>query len=181
MLIQAQDQKLTRQRFSSIRHFLDDNPLRKELCKHFPNIPRVFWSKTCVQHNGFFGSKTSTASISSRTTVIDVQTWFRMIVVTTVKSPSQYAGHFQPSNHRWHEMSFLSSFTKRRNLLLCFNTPRHIGRNMLSSLAEEEHSNAAIGPYGLHQLLLEQLMALYDAGVWGIARAIRGSNRHPEV
>lgn len=78
-------------------------------------------------------------------------------------------------------MSFLSSFTKKRNLLLCFDTPKYIGRSMLNMLAEEEASEIATGPYGLHHLLLEQLMGLYDAGVWSIARAIRDSNRHPEV
>ncbi|KAI4740191.1 hypothetical protein E4T50_09346, partial [Aureobasidium sp. EXF-12298] len=162
-------------------YFLDDVSLRKELCKHFPNIPRVFWSKTCVQHNGFFGAKTSTdfsstASVSSETTLIEVQTWFRMIVVKTLKSASQYAG----SNYEWHEMSCLSSFTQRRNLLLCFDTPKYIARNMFNVLAEEENGDAATGPYGLHQLLLEQLMGLYDAGVWSIARAIRDSNSHSE-
>ncbi|KAG9693968.1 hypothetical protein KCU95_g6143, partial [Aureobasidium melanogenum] len=166
--------------FSSIQHFLDDNPLRKELCKHFPNIPRMFWSRTCVQHNGFFGAKTSTdfpsrASVSSGTTIIDVQTWFRMIVVKTVNSPPRSG-----RGYRWFEMSFLSSYTKRRNLLLCFDTPKYISRNMLNVLVEEEHSDAATGPYGLHQLLLEQLMGFYDAGVWSIARTIRDSNRHSE-
>lgn len=100
-----------------------------------------------------------------------------MIVVKTVKPSPQYA---RPS-YRWHEMSFLSSSTKRRNLLLCFDTPKYIACNMLNVLAEEENSDAATGPYGLHQLLLEQLMGLYDAGVWSIARSIRESDRHPEV
>ncbi|KAH0368921.1 hypothetical protein KCU65_g3768, partial [Aureobasidium melanogenum] len=49
---------------------------------------------------------------------------------------------------------------------------------MLNVLAEEE---AATGPYGLHQLLLEQLMGFYDAGVWSIARTIRESDRHSET
>lgn len=52
---------------------------------------------------------------------------------------------------------------------------------MFNVLAEEENSDAMTGPYGLHQLLLEQLMGLYDAGVWSIARAIRDSNSHSEV
>ncbi|KAG9591648.1 hypothetical protein KCU77_g9642, partial [Aureobasidium melanogenum] len=44
---------------------------------------------------------------------------------------------------------------------------------MLDVLAEEENKDVATGPYGLHQLLLEHLMVMYDESVWDLARIMR--------
>jgi hypothetical protein len=170
---------LTRCRFSSISHFLDDVPLRKELCKHFPNIPQMFWSKTCVQHNGFFGTKISAdpsdapfAPKSPR-----VETWFRMIV-KSIQAPTK---NVDLTQYAWYEMSFISTCGKDRNMLLCLDTPRSLAWNMLDVLSEEENKDAATGPYGLHQLLLEQLMVVYDESVWDIARIMRNNEKSKGV
>ncbi|KAI4748412.1 hypothetical protein E4T50_01290 [Aureobasidium sp. EXF-12298] len=48
---------------------------------------------------------------------------------------------------------------------------------MISILSEEENKDIATGPYGLHQLLLEQLMAIYDESVWDIARIMRNNEK----
>jgi hypothetical protein len=172
-------QLLTRRRFSSIQHFLDDYPLRKELCKHFPNVPRMFWSKTCIQHNGFFGTKTSadSSNASPGPTSSRVETWFRMIV----KSIQATTKDVKFTQYKWYEMSFISTFSKERNMLLCLDTPRSLEWNMLNVLSEEENRDIAIGPYGLHQLLLEQLMVMYDESVWDIARIMRNNEKSKGV
>jgi hypothetical protein len=169
------NQLLTRHRFSSISHFLDDLPLRKELCRHFPNIPRMFWSKTCIQHNGFFGTKTS--AVSSTPTSPRVETWFRMIV----KSIQATKKNVDFTQYAWYEMSFISTCGKDRNMLLCMDTPRSLAWDILNVLSEEENKDAATGPYGLHQLLLEQLMVVYDESVWDIARIMRNNEKSKGV
>lgn len=35
---------------------------QRDLQEWFPHTPAVFWSKTCVKHNGFFGSHTSSTA-----------------------------------------------------------------------------------------------------------------------
>ncbi|KAK6005271.1 hypothetical protein QM012_008050 [Aureobasidium pullulans] len=161
--------------FSSIEYFLDDVTLQKELCKYFPNLPRMFWSKTCVQHNGFFGAKTSANASSTVTNAVPtkVETWFRMIVKFIEATPKDA----EFTRYQWYEMSFLTNFSNDRNILLCFDTPRSLAWNLLDMLEEEENKDVATGPYGLHQLLLEQLMVMYDESVWDIARIMRNNEK----
>jgi hypothetical protein len=173
------NQLLTRCSLSSISHFLDDIPLRKELYKHLPNVPRMFWSKTCVQHNGFFGTKISAdpSDVPSAPKSPRVETWFRMIV----KSIQATTKNVDFTQYAWYEMSFISACDKDRNMLLCLDTPRSLAWNMLDVLSEEENKDAAPGPYGLHQLLLEQLMTVYDESVWDIARIMRNNEKSKGV
>ncbi|KAI5236816.1 hypothetical protein E4T43_08397 [Aureobasidium subglaciale] len=134
----------------------------------------MFWSKTCVQHNGFFGANTALDSSSTGTSTSPrVETWFRMIV-KSIKSPPK---NVEFTQYQWYEMSFLSTFSEKRNILLCLDTPRHLAWNMSEMLLEEENKDAITGPYGLHQVLLEQLMVMYDEGVWDIARIMRNNEK----
>ncbi|THY84065.1 hypothetical protein D6C92_09420 [Aureobasidium pullulans] len=162
-----------------LRHFLNDLVLRQELCKHFPNIPRMFWSKTCVQHNGFFGAKTSIASSTSgaaspnSASALSVQTWFRMIVKSIKPTPKS----IDFTQYQWYEMSFISAFSEDRNLLLCLDTPRSLVYTLLDIVSEEENKDIVTGPYGFHQVLLEQLMVSYDESVWDIAFIMRNNEK----
>ncbi|KAI5202008.1 hypothetical protein E4T42_04888 [Aureobasidium subglaciale] len=135
----------------------------------------MFWSKTCVQHNGFFGAKTAVDSSSTGTSTSPrVETWFRMIV-KSIKPPPK---NVEFTQYQWYEMSFLSTLSEKRNMLLCLDTPRHLAWNMFEMLLEEENKDAITGPYGLHQVLLEQLMVMYDEGVWDIARIMRNNEKN---
>ncbi|KAI4722471.1 hypothetical protein E4T48_01306 [Aureobasidium sp. EXF-10727] len=165
-------------RFSSIENFFSDVSLQKELRKHFPNIPQLFWSRTCVQHNGFFGTKASADSTSHGPASMEVQTWFRMIIKIMKRMGNR--SHSKSMVPQWYEMSFLSSFSKTRNLLLCFDTPKAVARDMFSMLSEDENQDAATGPYGLHQPLLEQLLVLYDESIWSIAEVVRENDMDRE-
>lgn len=139
----------------------------------------MFWNKTCVQHNGFFGTKVS-ETLSDTTSIpvpSGVETWFRMIVKTIQATPK----NVDFTQYRWYEMSFISTFSKERNILLCFDTPRSLAWNMLSTLSEEGDTDIATGPYGLHQVLLEQLMVMYDESVWDIARIMRNNEKSKGV
>ncbi|THX22319.1 hypothetical protein D6D12_09259 [Aureobasidium pullulans] len=172
--------KLTTSRTIKYRHhFLNDPVLRQELCKHFPNIPRMFWSKTCVQHNGFFGAKTSIAPSTSgaaspnSASALSVQTWFRMIVKSIKPTPK----NIDFTQYQWYEMSFVSAFSEDRNLLLCLDTPRSLVYTLLDIVSEEENKDIITGPYGFHQVLFEQLMVLYDESVWDIAFIMRNNEK----
>jgi len=175
---------LTPRSFSSIHHFLDDIPLRKELCEHFPSIPRMFWDKACVQHNGFFGTKISEtlSNTAIKSVPSGVETWFRMIVKSIrAKTIRATPTDVDFTQYRWYEMSFISTFSEERNMLLCFNTPKSLAWNMLNVLSEGEDKDTVTGPYGLHQLLLEQLMVIYDESVWDIARIMRNNEKSKGV
>jgi hypothetical protein len=139
----------------------------------------MFWTKMCIQHNGFFGTKTSAESsnASNGPTSPQVETWFRMIV-KSIRAPTKKVD-FTP--YRWHEMSFISTFNKERNMLLCLDTPKYLAWNIINVLSEEENRDIATGPYGLHQLLLEQLMVMYDESVWDIARIMRNNEKSKGV
>ena len=139
----------------------------------------MFWNKTCVQHNGFFGTKVSEtlSNTTFKPVPSGVETWFRMIVKTIQATPK----NVDFTQYRWYEMSFISAFSKERNILLCFDTPRSLAWNMLNVLSEEEDKDIITGPYGLHQLLLEQLMVMYDESVWDIARIMRNNEKSKGV
>jgi hypothetical protein len=96
------------------------------------------------------------------------------MIVKTIGATQSRDG-FTP--YQWYEMSFLSTFSNQRNLLLCFDVPEFLTNGMLDVLSGGDHSNAAAGPYGLHQPLLEQLMTLYDKSVWDIARIMRNNEQ----
>jgi hypothetical protein len=85
------------------------------------------------------------------------------------------------TQYKWYEMSFLSTFSKERNMLLCLDTPGYLAWNMLNVLLGEENKDIPTGPYGLHQLLLEQLMVMYDESVWDIARIMRNNEKSKGV
>jgi hypothetical protein len=106
-----------------------------------------------------------------------VETWFRMIV----KSIQATTKNVDFTQYAWYEMSFISTCGKDRNMLLCLDTPRSLARNMLDVLSEEGNKDAATGPYALHQLLLEQLMAVYDESVWDIAKIMRNNEKSKGV
>ena len=139
----------------------------------------MFWNKTCVQHNGFFGTKVSEAlsNTTFKPVPSGVETWFRMIVKTIQATPK----NVDFTRYRWYEMSFISTFSKERNMLLCFDAPRSLAWNMLNMLSEEDDKAIVTGPYGLHQLLLEQLMVVYDESVWDIARIMRNNEKSKGV
>jgi hypothetical protein len=139
----------------------------------------MFWQKTCVQHNGFFGTKTSAepSNISPKPATFRVETWFRMIV-KSIRAMQKNVDFMQ---YQWYEMSFISTLSKERNMLVCFDTPRSLAWNILGVLSEEENTDVATGPYGLHQLLLEQLMTVYDESVWDIARIMRNNEKSKGV
>jgi hypothetical protein len=139
----------------------------------------MFWTKTCVQHNGFFGTKVSETlpNTTSEPIPFGVETLFRMIIKSIQTAPKGVG----LTQYQWYEMSFISTFNKERNMLLCFDTPETLASDMLNVLSEEEHNDVATGPYGLHQLLLEQLMATYDASVWDIARIMRNNEKSKGV
>ena len=143
----------------------------------------MFWSKTCVQHNGFFGAKTSIASSTSgaasanSASTLSVQTWFRMIVKSIKPTPK----NIDFTQYQWYEMSFVSAFSEDRNLLLCLDTPRSLVYTLLDIVSEEENKDIITGPYGFHQVLLEQLMVLYDESVWDIAFIMRNNEKSKGV
>jgi hypothetical protein len=139
----------------------------------------MFWAKACVQHNGFFGTKISAgpSDAPSAPTPPRVDTWFRMIV----KSIHATTKNVDFTQYAWYEMSFISTCGKDRNMLLCLDTPRSLAWNVLNVLTEEENKDVATGPYGLHQLLLEQLMVVYDESVWDIARIMRNNEKSKGV
>jgi hypothetical protein len=139
----------------------------------------MFWQKTCVQHNGFFGTKITAnlSHVSSKPVASRVETWFRMIVKSIQATPK----NVDFTQYQWYEMSFISTFSDERNMLLCLDTPRSLAWNMISILSEQENKDIATGPYGLHQLLLEQLMVLYDESVWDIARIMRNNEKSKGV
>jgi len=100
------------------------------------------------------------------------------MIVKTIKPTPQ---HVEFTQYQWYEMSFISTFGKQRNLLLCLDTPRYLAYNIFDALSAEENKDIATGPYGLHQVLLEQLMILYDESVWDIARIMRNNEKSKGV
>lgn len=100
------------------------------------------------------------------------------MIVKTIQAKPKNVDFTQ---YQWYEMSFISTFSEERNILLCFDTPRSLAWNMLNVLSEEEDRDIVSGPYGLHQVLLEQLLTVYDESVWDIARIMRNNEKSKGV
>lgn len=156
---------------------------QQKLQEWFPHTPAVFWSDTCVDHNGFFGSHTSStpiciskpspASSSTDQTATPaavehqevVSTYFRLIVKTLLPAERLVVAY------EWHEMGFLSIFSDTKSLLLCFDIPAGSITNLYQTLPK--NTDQITGPFALHIPVLEELMKLYDRSVWTMARAVR--------
>ncbi|KAH0368912.1 hypothetical protein KCU65_g3761, partial [Aureobasidium melanogenum] len=167
---------------------------QQKLQEWFPHTPAVFWSKTCVDHNGFFGSHTSsipvfkpgsspTSSSTNQTaspTAADhqevVSTYFRLIVKILLSAKAQNQGFTSASNgatdYKWHEMGYLSASSDTMSLLLCFDVPADSIANLYQTLPKD--IDQITGPFALHILLLEELAQLYDRSVWAMAKKVRG-------
>ncbi|KAH0269377.1 hypothetical protein KCU91_g8768, partial [Aureobasidium melanogenum] len=155
---------------------------QQKLQEWFPHTPAVFWSDTCVEHNGFFGSHTSTSPTSSSTDQtttpasadhqVIVSTYLRLIAKTLLSAKAQDRD-FAPTisnaaSYRWDEMSFLSA----KSLLLCFDVPANSITNLYQTLPKD--TDQITGPFALHIPVLEELVKLYDRSVWAMARKVRG-------
>ncbi|KAG9512406.1 hypothetical protein KCV07_g9469, partial [Aureobasidium melanogenum] len=159
---------------------------QQKLQEWFPNTPAVFWSKTCVEHNGFFGSHTSTSPTSSSTdqtanaAAADhqqaVSTYFRLIVKTLLSAKAQdqdfASTTSNAASYSWDEMSFLSSSFDTKSLLLCFDVPADSITSLYQTLPKA--SDQIMGPLALHIPVLEELVRLYDLSVWAMANKVRG-------
>ncbi|KAH0155254.1 hypothetical protein KCU67_g8786, partial [Aureobasidium melanogenum] len=121
---------------------------QQKLQEWFPQTPAVFWSDTCVLHNGFFGSHISTSPTSSSTDQIAnsaaanhqqvMSTYFRLIVKTLLSAKAQdqdfASATSNAASYRWDEMSFLSSSFDTKSLLLCFDVPANSITNLYQTL-----------------------------------------------
>ncbi|KAG9555109.1 hypothetical protein KCU71_g11208, partial [Aureobasidium melanogenum] len=159
---------------------------QQKLQEWFPNTPAVFWSKTCVEHNGFFGSHTSASLTSSsadqtaNSAAADhqqvVSTYFRLIVKTLLSAKAQDQDFASTTSNAasycWDEMSFLSSSFNTKSLLLCFDVPADSITSLYQTLPKA--SDQIMGPLALHIPVLEELVRLYDLSVWAMANKVRG-------
>jgi hypothetical protein len=192
--------------FAKMHDFRSDVGLQERLLDWFPHAPRMFWSNTCVDHNGFFGSHTSSKNVVSspklspasssiaRTGTSSpsrsaadhqeyVSTYFHLIVkVLRSLEPQKQASLSNAErvkDYIWHEMGFLSFSSNSRSTMLCFDIPQNVIGDLQHALStSNEHLG---GPYGLHVPLLEELVKLYDHGIWAMAQKIRGLEKVSET
>lgn len=148
-----------------------------------------------MEHNGFFGCHTSSTPVPGPTgpnptgastnqtvtsAVADLQqvvsTYFRLIVKTllTANTEGQSSASSTSSTvgYRWDEMAFLSYSSDRKSLLLCLDVPEQSITSLYQTLPRDIYQIK--GPFGLHILVLEELVKLYDRSVWAMARKVRG-------
>lgn len=98
-----------------------------------------------------------------------VDTWFRFIV--------KHVG-LTPTDYKWHEMSFFSTWSGRSNILICFDLPDGLRRSIEASLSQgSEHACDSSAPYSLHDVVLTGLMPLYDEQVWLVRDQIRNAEK----
>jgi hypothetical protein len=185
--------------FTRMADFLESNIRRQErLVEWFPHTPTAFWSKTCIQHNGFFGSQTSSENAisspkyspaSSSTTQTDtsspsrsaadrqetVSTYFRLIIKTLESSDSQeqvpVSGAPSEKDYKWYEMGFISFCSNTRSTVLCFDVSEVVIKGLTDTFSASAEQYG--GPFGLHIPLLEELLKLYDRSVWAMAKKVR--------
>jgi hypothetical protein len=184
-------------RFAQIKDFQSDVERQRELATWFPDTPAAFWSETCVKHNGFFGSHTSTkdtvpspksslasssttqaGTSSSSSTAADhheaISTYFRLIVkiLKTSERQNQTSSNVpSATEYGWHEMGFISFSSDSRSSIICFDVPEV----MIKGLQDTPYVNSEQlrCPFGLHIPLLEELVKLYDRSIWDMARKVR--------
>jgi hypothetical protein len=165
---------------------------QNRLVEWFPHTPAAFFSKTCIEHNGFFGSHTSskktvpghkTSPSNSFMTLTGVSsdppeivsTYFRLIVkiLKTPKADGQSVTSDTPGekDYKWHEMGFISFSSDSRSTMLCFDVPLEVIQGLQTTLsASTEHLGDS---FGLHIPLLEELVKVYDRSVWTMANKVR--------
>lgn len=165
---------------------------QNRLVEWFPHTPAAFFSKTCIEHNGFFGSHTSskktvpghkTSPSNSFMTLTGVSsdppeivsTYFRLIVkiLKTPKADGQSVTSDAPGekDYKWHEMGFISFSSDSRSTMLCFDVPLEVIQGLQTTLsASTEHLGDS---FGLHIPLLEELVKVYDRSVWTMANKVR--------
>jgi hypothetical protein len=184
--------------FAQMHNFKSDVGLQERLLEWFPQAPRMFWSETCVNHNGFFGSHTSCKNVissprlgpSSSSTALRrtpspsrsaadhqecVSTYFHLTVRTFLQKHASSSNASEVREYIWHAMEFLSFSSNSRSTMLCFDVAHDVIEALQRTLSRStEHLR---GPYGLHVPLLEELITLYDRSIWAVATKIRDLER----
>jgi hypothetical protein len=187
-----------RDSFAKTKDFKEDIGLQERILAWFPNTPSMFWSETCIKHNGFFGSHTSRDKVvqslepspaSSSTTQAEaasptrtsadhqkaISTYFRFIVkiLEASESPKQAIPSSKPreTNYIWHEMGFMSFSSDSRSTMLCFDVPDTVIKGLEHTLSA--NAEQLRGPFGLHVPLLGELVMLYDRSIWAMAVKVR--------
>jgi hypothetical protein len=182
--------------FARLDDFRSDFERQKTLLEWFPHTPALFWSDTCVEHNGFFGSHTaisypvaslksepassSTTQTGASTPITSavghqdlVSTYFRLIVKILEWPEGQPlpTSAWSSKEYKWHEMEFMSSSSDSRSTVLCFDVPEDVIESIQRTLSASTEQYG--GPFGLHVPLLEELVKLYDRSVWSMAKKVR--------
>ncbi|THY08523.1 hypothetical protein D6D02_06993, partial [Aureobasidium pullulans] len=141
----------------------------------------LFWSKTCLGHNGFFGSSLSPYKTSPVTKCgmfypsikhlheniikkLSTDTWFRLITkhLEVGKKTSEY---------KWVEVAFFSHWDKETNLLICFDLPK--AQIELFKSALDSTDAVSLGLYSLQTILLKLLVPLYDTSILDLSKRVR--------
>ena len=184
--------------FADMDDFKSNVKWQEKLAVWFPSTPSIFWSETCVEHNGFFGSHTSSnhavpspkpGPASSSTTQTrtsspngstadhqePLSTYFRLIVkileTTEVQGQGRRSSAPRDKDYTWHEMGFISFSSDTRSTTLCFDVPQVVVTGLQQALSASTERYE--GPFGLHIPLLEELVKLYDRSVWAMAKKVR--------
>lgn len=177
--------------FTEIRRFTKDISLQEELLRFFPNTPKMFWSDTCVKHNGFYNYDVSPSPVaasphaslarrrsggsspSSLTVALEnrIETHFRLIIKTINMEKSRD----RSISYNWFEMAFLSLTTETTNLMVCFDVPEGLAAELKDALSSRPEDVS--GPFALHIPLLGRLVKSYDQSVWDIAKTVRQFER----
>ncbi|KAI5263811.1 hypothetical protein E4T47_08953 [Aureobasidium subglaciale] len=135
------------------------NKLRDTVMMRFPCTPRLFWSRTCSLHNGFFG-----CDYSLPPATIPYSTHFRLAVKTPKNEGlPDYDSSYGGLSYEWSEMGFLSISTPGWNIMLCFNVPKSFISRLQANLPTMLQDLQ--GPYALHVPLLEQLAVSFDTSI----------------
>lgn len=96
-------------------------------------------------------------------------TWFRFIVKHVDQKPTDY---------RWYEMSFFSTWSRNSNILICFDVPDTLRLPINEALVRGSiPSYDSSAPYSLHSLLLTHLLPLYHESVWAVRNHVRQAEK----
>ncbi|MCJ1309542.1 hypothetical protein MMC25_003202 [Agyrium rufum] len=152
--------------------------VEKEFSSAFKLRPS-FWRSTSIEASGFFGSQGIPKTNDKSSSI-----FYRFLIKEPVARADSYPRlDGADSAYVWHKFAFCISWTTQCKIrVLCFGVPITFQQSITDSITRQIiHVDNSQGPLDLNNIIIEEVIALFDRSVWSWRDVVRDLEKNRPV
>src|SRR3984885_9944314 len=161
--------------------------VHKRLSSTF-GIPAAFWKSVALDASGFFGCQDRKDTdglqrysmydklIRNENDVDEIGTFFRFLIKeANQQSTNPYDVRKTEPDYEWYKLGFFTDWhSSGKVITLCFGLPDILKNPIIEAVMTNEMGTPLVGPFALHTVLVEEVVALFDRALWNWRHLVRG-------